>query len=68
MPTFLAEWEKYAASLSAQQGGMGGAALGRDLPAEDIGAMSDEQKQQLAALRQEAAMVSAAKRDAGEDF
>ena len=55
LPVFLSEWESYLASLRQQTASFGQqtGAIGAEIPSETIGAMTDEQKQQLLNLREE---------------
>lgn len=50
---FFREWDAYLVQLSAPGGGAGGRP-GADLPADAVAQLSDEQRAQLARLREEA--------------
>jgi hypothetical protein len=51
--TFIAEWEKYVAELE-QQAPAAGTGIGRDMDPGTMAGLSDEQRAQLAKLREEA--------------
>jgi len=63
---FAASWEEYAAALERQSAATA-EGIGRALEPEQVRGLSDEQKNQLAALRYEAERAFAPPKDADED-